>query len=541
MGNNHNIEIYIIWIDANAFGKEISECKAELEKFKEFKVERFEEVEKGINCLKEEEKMFKKTVVITSGKLYPAFYQALKACSNELNVVPKIIIYTSNAKNYRESNENHENPTPLDDPVYNVGGVVDNKNDLKKFIETTMNNFSGNYYETIKNEELKFQFISEKNELILPMYYPDHIKVVQKDKIESVIEYLSKEFINITPINNLFSQLPITQNISNNLLIKFWLRAYSTHLMTIKNPENVINASLNEKNLYHQLPIIQMLYQTVKDGKLKSESKNKLYKGIVINDETWKQIIETYNKQKNGDIPKAIIYGDTFFSFYRDINTVNKFKNYNKKEFGRHDIYLNLILEGTTNFRFIKNNTIITKEVSYFDDKYDDEILFFPFSCFEIVKIEKNDENEYTLTLNYLDKYISFFEDDNNKSFKKVIKNDYSELVMNSGLIDTDSNDMPEWFTGFYPLKKIDDENLLNSVNQLCQNIINQKNYNFVDDLKNQIQKDLMEKYKGNWWVNIKDEKMNKFGTINEDSVMIFKCSLKSGLIYIHVAQLTED
>ena len=120
MGNNHNIEIYIIWIDANAFGKEISECKAELEKFKEYKVERFEEVEKGINCLKEEEKMFKKTVVITSGKLYPAFYQALRACRNELNVVPKIIIYTSNAKNYRESNENHENPTPLDDPVYNV-------------------------------------------------------------------------------------------------------------------------------------------------------------------------------------------------------------------------------------------------------------------------------------------------------------------------------------------------------------------------------------------------------------------------------------
>ena len=547
MGSAQNNKIYIIWIDQYIDGEEIKKYKAELEQYKEIKVECFKEVNKGINCLKDKEKNYKKTIVITSGKLFPPFYQTLQKCIKELTVVPKIIIYTSNAQKYRDENAKYPKPSPLDDPIYNIGGVVDNKNDLKKFIEISINTFSGNYYETIKNEEFKFQFISDINELILPMYYPDHIKVTTEGKIEEFVEYLTKEFKNITPINNLFSQLPISNEIEKNLLIHFWLRAYSTHLMTLKNPEGYINLSLNEKNLYHHLPMMRLLYKNVKDGLLASEAKNTLYKGITIHSETWEKIYKKYQEQNNGDISKAIIYGDTFFSFYRDINTVNKFKNYNKKGFGRFDIYLNLILEGTTNFRFVKNNTIITKEVSYFDDKYNDEVLFFPFSCFEIVKIEEKkkidpkDPIEFTLTLNYLDKYIHYFEDDASKSLKNVIQNEYSELVMNSDLIETDSNDLPDWFTKFLVIKKIDDESLLNSVSQICQAIINKMNFNFEDDLRVKIENDLKEKYNGDWWISIKNQKIKKFGSINEDSIMIFKCSLKSGIIYIHVAQLDDE
>ena len=38
---------------------------------------------------------------------------------------------------------------------------------LKKFIETTTNNFSGNYYETIKNEE---NIRNDENKLFLRLY-----------------------------------------------------------------------------------------------------------------------------------------------------------------------------------------------------------------------------------------------------------------------------------------------------------------------------------------------------------------------------------
>ena len=373
------------------------------------------------------------------------------------------------------------------------------------------------------------------------MYLSDNIKDANQDTINNFVEYLTKEFKNITPISYLFSQLPNIGNITNNLLIKFWLRAYSTHLMTLKNPEDKINSTLNEKNLDNYLPIIQLLYKAVNSGSLNSEGNNKLFKGIFIPKYKFEEIFTKYNEKENGQFPKVIIYGNTFFSFYKDINTVKKFRNYNGSRFGRFDIYLNLILEGATNFRFVKNNTIITKEVSYFDAKYDDEILFFPFSCFEIVNIEKNDDNEYTLILNYLDKYTSLFNNSESRSLKKIIKNDYSELVMSSGLIDTSSNDLPKWCTGLFVVKRINDENLFNSVNQICQDIINKNNFNFENDLRVKIQKDLTEKYNGNWWVSVKNEKINNFGTINEDSVMIFKCSLNSGIIYIHIAKLIDE
>ena len=71
MGSAQNNKIYIIWIDQHIDGEEIKKYKAELEQYKEIKVECFKEVNKGINCLKDKEKNYKKTIVITSGKLFP--------------------------------------------------------------------------------------------------------------------------------------------------------------------------------------------------------------------------------------------------------------------------------------------------------------------------------------------------------------------------------------------------------------------------------------------------------------------------------------
>ena len=533
MGSSQSNKIYIIWIDANVNDKPSKELRDELNKYKELEVKTFTEVKSGIYFLKDKEISYKRTIVITSGRLYPEFYKALQDCIKELYVFPKIIIYTSDASKYRLGNKSYNPPSPLDDPIYNIGGVVSEKNDLKKFIETSLDHFIGNYYETIKKENLKFQIISEKNELILPMYYADKISVVSPERIKKFVEYLTKEYKNTKILDSLFSQLPITEKIPIQLLVKFWLRAYSTHLMTIKNPEDKIDPALNEKNLNDHLPIAQLLYQSVEAGTLNSGSGRKLYKGIFPSKTEWEKIKNEYDKKQKGEIPKATIYGTTFFSFYKDEETVERFKQYNLE---RHKIYLKLVLEGTTNHNFVKNNAIITKELAYFDSQYDDEVLFFPFSCFEISKIEHEGGNEFTLTLNYLDNYISLFEDEKSKSFKNVVKNDYSELVMNSGLLNV--VDLPDWFSIVNVVKKIDDENLLNSVCQICIKAINQQKFNFADDLRKKITDDLIAKYQGYWWVNVKNERNNDFGNLKENSVMIFKSQINSGVIYIHVAKI---
>ena len=92
---------------------------------------------------------------------------------------------------------------------------------------------------------------------------------------------------------------------------------------------------------------------------------------------------------------------------------------------------------------FVKNNTIIKKELSYFEDDY--EILFFPFSCFEIKTIEKKNNKEYKIILNYLDKYTDLFCHEETRSFKDVPENEFSKLIFNSNII-IKSIEKPNWF-----------------------------------------------------------------------------------------------
>ena len=113
------------------------------------------------------------------------------------------------------------------------------------------------------------------------------------------------------------------------------------------------------------------------------------------------------------------------------------------------------------------------------------------------------------------------FEDEKSKNFKNVVKNDYSELVMNSGLLNV--VDLPDWFS---------------IVNVICIKAINQQKFNFADDLRKKITDDLIAKYQGYWWVNVKNERNNDFGNLKENSVMIFKSQINSGVIYIHVAKI---
>ena len=107
-------------------------------------------------------------------------------------------------------------------------------------------------------------------------------------------------------------------------------------------------------------------------------------------------------------------------------NIRNDFEK-NKKD---NEILIELILEETQNYRNVANNAIIVEELSYYEDEK--EILFFPFSCFEIKKIENN-ENKYTITLNYLSGEILI---NQNHNLSNASENDYQKSIYNSGLID---------------------------------------------------------------------------------------------------------
>ena len=167
MGNSQD-KALIIWIDTKVNSDENKKTQNEFKKYDSLKLECFDNVEKGIEFIKKIK--FQKTIIILSGRLYPDFHVLFKQVAENLLFIPKIIIFTGDAKKYKPENKKDLN---LRDKFYNIGGVIDKQSELKKFIESSIDKFSGNYEETIKNEELKFQLVSDQNDLILPIYYLD--------------------------------------------------------------------------------------------------------------------------------------------------------------------------------------------------------------------------------------------------------------------------------------------------------------------------------------------------------------------------------
>ena len=234
----------------------------------------------------------------------------------------------------------------------------------------------------------------------------------------------------------------------------------------------------------------------------------------------------------------------------------------------------------------MKNQTIINKEISYFDS--DSEVLFFPFSCFEIKKVKQEKENFYKITLKYLENHTDLFQPNEKITFENVPENDFSKMVFNSGIIDANSIKMPSWFGGnngngnnannnnqnynniysdnnqntnqqqpiinnnlqninpgyipnqfnFVVEKIINDFSLLSSVKNLCLTSICQSSYENYDQLRDIIQNNLMQLFSCNWWVQVGVKKLSSFGSVNSDLVMIFHYINSNLDFYVHVAKL---
>ena len=527
-------------------------------------MEYFEKVNEGINYIKKIR--FQKTIIIISQELFPDFYESLRKNVKEMYVLPKIIIF--NEINEAYDSEKYNTTIPINDEFYNIGGIKNNKEELLAFVESSINKykpeFEKNIDNRIKNEELKYQLISNKDELIVPIFYSEYIKNSKQIKIKECIGNIFKSNENIIPLGFIFSQLNESGNIPMSILSKFLIRAYSTH----QNFSSKMNQELLNKNFNDYLPIIQILYKSVYNCYLNFEYSHKLYKYFIDKKNNWETFFNNFN-QRRSKFPKAILYGYSFFSFYYDESLFDNMIGNFKKKNSNDEVIIKIILEGTQNLRNVSNNTIINKELSYFEDEK--EILFFPFSCFEIKKIDKDNEKHYTIILNYLSRDI--FNNEDNRYLSKEPENEISKVILNSGLIDKESlikkdntntsinqniqqsnnnsekeinnltssicsyNNNNNQLTVF---SQIDNINLMSLVKGECDSAISQNisSINDLDKLKEIIKKKLMDLNEGNWYVNVCKEKMDNFGTIDKRKLMIFQYNNLSNNFYIHVANL---
>ena len=221
------------------------------------------------------------------------------------------------------------------------------------------------------------------------------------------------------------------QKIPIELLSKYYSRVYTSET----NFYSDLNNDLRLKNTENYLPYIKVLYEGVKLDSLLLSTNKKLYRGGRLSDEEISKIYEFKEKQKPG-LPAGIVFSKTFLSFTKEKKIAEHFldeEEVEKKIRTPNKLFKVLfILEKDDNIdnNFFTTHADIEKKISLFPTER--EVLFFPFSSFEIKNIKEtfvNNEKRYEIELSYLGKYIKQFnlpkklslDEDNIEMFTKAI------------------------------------------------------------------------------------------------------------------------
>ena len=133
----------ILWIDQNIDDEKNTKYIEELKK--ELNLENFETYKDVSNAIEKMKNLsFVPIVIICSGEIYPELIKSFKQNINVFKICPKIIIFTENKKTYLDLNLNDEE-LHINHKFYNIGGVVDNFNEIKNFILKNLINESYNF------------------------------------------------------------------------------------------------------------------------------------------------------------------------------------------------------------------------------------------------------------------------------------------------------------------------------------------------------------------------------------------------------------
>jgi hypothetical protein len=190
-------------------------------------------------------------------------------------------------------------------------------------------------------------------------------------------------------------------------------------------------------------------------------------------------------------LPGAIIFSKSFLSFSKEKGVAQYFLNINEnknKDF-LSKVLFTLEKEEDIDYNLSTNADI--EDLSYYDEK---EVLFFPFSSFEIKEINEttvNNEKIYEIKLLYLGKYIKEFRQD--KTFiesEKIIPNsEFKKQIVQIGLLNQDNinqnNNTKQLMTKYERYE----ENIRKNKNEsdLKSVIVNlERNENIKNEQKNQ-------------------------------------------------------
>ena len=411
----------LLWIDRNVENIENYGYQKQIRNNNAFRFEKFTNISDCIEKLKKIE--FQKTFIIVSGSFSKEFFTKMEGIVNELKVIPKIIIFTS-SRRYKEIKDNILNLDTFDlfdiNLVFDYFAPVMDELKCKNIYNFNPNCFSNDI--EINKNNFSFEYIEESRQLILPLYLTDFLGIPNQNEIKDFNVFALKNFSNNRKIKELIEQLLLKSKVPLQILIKYWLRAYTIESAFYRQMNNYLMGRLgNQFDTY-----IKVLYYGLRQNYISSCIDKELFRGGTITKDELKYINNSLDNKKE-NLPGCICYNRSYLSTSKDKNIAlsyirNKPSDNNKvKVLYRIQPVNDIYKDNATN--------VDIEKISFF--QHEKEILFFPFSCFEIASFELIENDYYQINLVYLGKYKNKI-----KVTEKIPESKLTKAILSSTIID---------------------------------------------------------------------------------------------------------
>ena len=374
----------LLWLDSNVNNSENTEYQNLIKKISKIKFYAFTKINDCIQKLVTIK--YEKTFVLVSGSLSNKFFAEIEKLEKILEVIPTIMIFTSNRFYVIKQNVLFRDKCNL----FNVNLIFEYFIPIKEALK-------GIFYIPKKIRQInycnmhnsfQFEFIKSSNQLILPLYFLDFLNIPNRREIFDFNCFLLDKYNNIPKMNELIDQLLLYIPIPNEILIKYYLKMLSIYPQFLEE----MNFCLEQPFCFDYDIFMKVLYIGLLNNNIKSY-KQRLYKGTTIKS-TQLNYITNSLKYRNGNLPSWIFYNKSFLYLNKN---------------GNDEI-----------FNMFKNKTFCNEEYVLFEiENYGENIfnididetkaLFFPFSSFEITRISTisnpGKPKFIYISLSYLGKY----------------------------------------------------------------------------------------------------------------------------------------
>jgi len=437
----------VIWIDPNVDNDENTGYVKELNSLG-YDVKCYKTVDDGMEKVKSIK--FEDTKIIISGKLYIQFIKLFIDNLNEIYVIPKIIIFTRNKKLFIKSNKDNEDL--INHPFFNFGGIRVIISDIIKFLKDEISQnrvkkdksneeneknaeFLDNRLKNKDNVKLTFDYIDSNQKLALPLIYNSLIDSTTVDDIETYTDLLYSKYADSSySLRELLDHIKSIYDVPLELLSKYYARVYTIESDFYRD----INNDLRDNKTINYLPFIKVLYEGVKLKSLEIATDSELYRGSKISLDEINKIKGYLDKKVPTNLPKAIVFSKAFLSFSKERDIAEGFLGSGPLPDGL--VRVLYILEKDENIDYSLSTHTDIENISIFGSEK--EVLFFPFSPFEIKSIKdvEGDEKLFEVRLFYLGKYLKEIEKDVNivDLESELPDSEFKKQILEIGLIQKD-------------------------------------------------------------------------------------------------------